>query len=902
MYLSDEVKNFLSSIEENGLYLISLPTGFGKTKGVNDFIKENEKIIYTTHLKHLINELDGFDFILKSDIETLRENIDKVNKFSFLNRLESFKKIKSYIDVVEMEEYLNEKLIPALKRELKEIYKKDKSIVDEVEVIFPSVRIEKYKKIATTSHKFIRGFFHFENGSFLSDSFKDFYIFIDEFNIQKRVFLDALNYSEYEIIELYRSFRCSLFEGFLQKWGVEKKIIKDIKKKFRKNLPQFTSREDFKIKSQEEINIIADRFMIESFYNNMHFLKEIKSAINSFLGISKEILKRNQTLDEITQSITTKDNTKNHKFTKEFLNRLLPTKPLISTTSLEDLYLNGFNHLTIKKEKGLDEFIMHSLLITPEYFIKELAKNSKVIGISATALIKSVVRNFDLDYLEVKKIFSKEVKFKDNSEVKIIEPKEIDDLFIKDELSLKDEYLKNRFLQFFAVYEEFLNSDMDRFLYLESEYLDNKFGSLIKRAQEILYKKYNKKAEIFILKDKNEYKKLKGKKIFIISTYHNVGAGANLNYENRDVDGIYLGDITHLIDFENKTQAIYILISLYQKNLISKKDLKNALQALMSAKRPEIKILPKYKKTDDYVNALMEIIIQAIGRLYRVNKEAKKYIFINKKLFNEIRYFNYDGTLLPIIKKLTKKKEIIQTYDEAIKNNYYAKRKISYMLSAIESFKDEWEEIRDYIFKNPSINNPKYKLFYAKLPSRYYYKQSGDYSNIKITFEKKDGYIEFSKEKIYPKILKKLFGWEFDFEKEYKLIPIAWNNIFKGVLGEKVVKEVFKSFGIELEKLQDNYEEFDFKYKNFCIDAKNFSQINIEEMDFKKSLAKYQKRAKKLNVKGIIINIFGSTPEYKEYTIQEFENIWIIPYLIDTKKEDFCKVALNFIKGIINDK
>jgi hypothetical protein len=905
MYLDKEVKEFLNSIDENGLYLISLPTGFGKTKGVNDFIKENEKVVYTTHLKHLINELDGFDFVLKSDIETLRENIPKVKRESFIYKLKSFKNVKNYINVLGEEE-LNNRFIPALKNDLREIYKKDKSIIDEVEVLFPSVKIEKYKKIATTSHKFVRGFFHFENGSFLSENFKDFFIFIDEFNIQKKVFLDALEFKSYEVIELYRSFKNVLSDGFLQKYGVSEKITKDIKKKFRKKIPQFVSREDFKIKSKKEVNIISDRFLIENYYNDMKFLKDIKSAINSFLGITKEIYKRNQNLLELTQSVTTKEPTRNHTFVKEVLIKNLPTKPLISTTSLEDLYNDGFNHLCIKKEEGLDEFIMSGISKTPERFIKELAKNSKVVGISATALIKSVVRNFDLDYLEVKKIFSKEVKIKDNTEIRIIKPvKEVDDRFLMDELDLKEEYLKRRFLNFYKVYEEFLKSDMKSFLYLESEYLDNKFSFLIERVKEKLNKKYNKQCDIFILKNKNEYKEfVKGKdKFFVISTYQNVGAGANLNYENRDIDGVYLGDITNLIDFNNKNAAIYILLSFYKKHLISKKDLKVSLKSLMTSKKPEIKIISRYKKTDDYVNAIMEIVIQAIGRLYRVDKEAKKFVFINEKLAEKIKYFHYEGALLPVIRKLCLKKEKKENFEEAVKNNEYARKKINYLLSAIDFFKEEWKEIREYIFLNPSVDDPKYKLFYASLPNRYYYRQSGDYSYVRISEEKRDGYIEFSKRKIYPEILEKLFGFEFDFEKEYKLIPIAWNNIFKGVLGEKVVEETFRRFGVELKSLDANFEEFDFQTDGYFIDAKNLSQINIEEMDYEKTIRKYQKRLNKLKGKrGFIINIFGYTPEYKRYEIQEFGNIAVIPYLIDVKEKNFNPVAVEYLKGIFYDK
>jgi len=908
MYFDKEVKEFLNSISSNGLYLISLPTGFGKTKGVNDFIKENEKVIYITHLKHLINDLDGFDFVLKSDIETIRENYKKISKSSFIYKLESFKKLVEVINIREIDE-LSQSLISRLKEDLKNAYKKDKSVIDEVEVLFPSVRIEKYKKIATTSHKFIRGFFHFQNGSFLSDVFRDFFVFIDEFNIQKRVFLEVLSKQEmYEVIELYRSFRAALRDGFLQKYGVDEKIIKDIKKKFRKNIPQFTSREDFNIKTQKEIHVIADRFLIENFYEDMNFLREIKSAINSFLGICKEIYKRNLTEEDlkiITQSITTKEPTKNHRFVYNFLKNFYRTSPLISTTSLEDLYNEGFNHLTIKKEKGLDEFWMHGMYYTPERFISELSNKMRVVGISATSLIRSVVSNFDLDYLEVKEVFTKEINIKDNTEIEVIEPKEIDDVYLMDELSLMDEYLKNRFLSFYEVYEKFLDSEMESFLYLENEYLDKRFDKLIQIARKRLNKKHNVESEVFVLRDKKEYKeflKKKKGKFFIISTYQNVGAGTNLNYDNKDIDGIYLGEITNLIDFENKNSAIYILLSLYHKNLISSKNLNFMLKHLMSMNEPRLKIIPQYKKTDDYVNALMDKVIQGIGRLYRVDKEAKKWVFINYKLYNEAQYFEYEGAVLPVVKRLCKHRKKEESFIEAIKNNEYAKRKINYLLNALDSYKDEYKKLREYIFRNPSCDMPEYKLFYAKLPSVYYYKEEMEYTYVEISKKKKDGFIEFSKEKIYPDILKKLFGWEFDFEKEYKLIPIAWNNIFKGVLGEKIVGEVFRRIGVELSELDEGYEEFDFKVGEYFIDAKNLSQRNIEDKNYKTTIQKYAKRLKKLKgKKGFVINVFGYAPEYKVNKIQEFGDIVVVPYLIDVERKDFNWPVVEYLKRIFND-
>jgi len=915
MYLSGEVRAFLDGINKNSLYLVSIPTGFGKTTGVREFIKNTgQKVIYTVHLKDLLKDVKNeVDFILKSDIDTVRENISKVKKDSVLESIESFKKIKELYNVKGAEESL-QFYISRLQRDLKQRYLKGENIINDVEVLFPSVRIEKYHKIATTTQKLISGFFHFKRGTFLkNEDFKDAFLFIDEFNLQKSKFLDVLarKENECEIIELYRSFRSALEDGILEKYDVSKEKIKDIKKKFKKNYPQFTSREDFGIYTEKEVNFIADKFLFESFYENIDSFKEIKTAINSFLGVLREIYRKD--IGEgfckiLTQSVTTKEEGKNYRYVYNFLKNLLKTKPPIGTTLLEDLYEEGFNHLRVQKDSGLDEFYLHSFSLTPEKFIKDLSEWYKVVGISATAHIKSIVRNFDLDYLEVKESFKHvDLNIKDNTEVEVIKPEEVDDVFIMDSISYRDEYLQNRFLKFCNVYEKFLQSDMKSFLYLQSSYLDNEFKDLIKTAKERLNKKHSKECEVFILREKDKYeefvKNIKEEKFFIISVYQNVGVGANLHYKHKnelkDIDGIYLGEITNLIPTDNKISSIYYLLSLYHKNDFSKKDLKKSLKSLFTMESPHIHIIPAYKKSDDYVNAVMDFVIQAIGRLFRVNKEAKKYIFISHELYEQIEYFEYDGITLPVIKKLTKKRKPPKTDKELIKNSLDAWSKINYMISSLDGCKEEYTNIREYIFKHPFCDNPEYKVFYAKT-GRYFYKEDNDYRQIDISFTKKDGYIEVSKEAGKIELINEMFGFEIQSEGKYALIPIAWNNFFKGIVGEKIVKSVFSDLGIELEGLEEGFEKFDFKYKDYFFDAKNYSQINIESKDIKDLIAKYEKRLRNLNgKKGFILNIFGYAPDYKINKIQKFGDIIVVPYLIDVEKKELNKVAINYLRELL---
>jgi hypothetical protein len=575
---------------------------------------------------------------------------------------------------------------------------------------------------------------------------------------------------------------------------------------------------------------------------------------------------------------------------------------------LEDLYENGFNHLRIQKENGLDEFYLHSFAFTPEKFIKELSKIYKVVGVSATANIKSVVRNFDLDYLKVKDSFkSQDLKIKDNTYVEIIKPSKVDDVLIMDSVFFKPKHLQERFLAFCNVYERFLQSEMSSFLYLQSSYLDNNFEELIYTAAERLNKKHNKTCRVFVLRNKNEYaefvKNIKNEKFFIISVYQNVGAGANLQYERedslKDIDGIYLGEITNIIPTDDKISTVYTLLSLYYKNDISKKDLKKSLKSLFTADNPQLGIIPTYKKSDDYVNALMDYIIQAVGRLFRVDKEAKKYIYIHNSLYEHIEYFEYDGITLPVIKKLAKKRIKPETPNEIVKNSADARHKINYMLSNLGAHKDEYKNIREYIFRHPFCNDPKYRVFYAKT-GKYFYKEDNDYGDIDVSFEKKDGFTEVSKEAGKIELINEMFGFEIQSEGEYALIPIAWNNFFKGVAGEKILKKAARKCEIALEELQEGFEMFDFRYKDYYFDAKNYSQINIQNRDIKPLIEKYRKRLEILNgKKGFIINIFGMTPGHKRYEILEFGDIAVIPYLIDTDKKELKKEAINYLKGIL---
>ncbi len=244
-----QVINKFVNDKENGLFLLDLPTGFGKTTAVLDFIEnfvKNEsnnqrKIFFITNLKinlpcDKLKERLGDDLFYDKCLllESYYERVikkwkyqhitqttilrsDEYNKLSedieIYNQIDEEMKISSSSDENlkirlkyknDIENRIREKSEPEFRKFIKSTYFIGKSVVDKKKFIrenqwfrdlYPSVDIDKYSVLFMTTTKFfnsIDSFYRMPYYLYDDDITKNSIIFIDEFDSTKETILSNI--------------------------------------------------------------------------------------------------------------------------------------------------------------------------------------------------------------------------------------------------------------------------------------------------------------------------------------------------------------------------------------------------------------------------------------------------------------------------------------------------------------------------------------------------------------------------------------------------------------------------------------------------------------------------------------------------------------------------------------
>lgn len=247
---------------------------------------------------------------------------------------------------------------------------------------------------------------------------------------------------------------------------------------------------------------------------------------------------------------------------------------------------------------------MFSLSQTPEKILLNIAKNARVIGVSATASVQSVLGNYDLDYLKfklgddfwkpqykhqerLKEIYNQKIsgydKVKINVEIipkvplltKIFSPQNAELYENKlNQVFLQLDYQKNVFLKMLFVVNEVLKKqEVKSFLCLRNKLIKGEELNLLLEMTEALIKEQdlNLRDFVVVLNSTDYANKLadikerlaRGEKICVLSSYATLGAGQNIQYDvpedveiiavnrersnQKDFDGIYLENPTNLI-------------------------------------------------------------------------------------------------------------------------------------------------------------------------------------------------------------------------------------------------------------------------------------------------------------------------------------------------------------------
>jgi len=411
-----------------------------------------------------------------------------------------------------------------------------------------------------------------------------------------------------------------------------------------------------------------------------------------------------------------------------------------------------------------------------------------------------------------------------------------------------------------------------------------------------------------------------GEKLIIFSSYQTVGAGQNLQYpvnesyrdnvvtlphsynyekEERDIDSIYLDDITYLTESINDIKHFDIKRNMY--HLMQVMECFGNYEISVEAKRELVKagfnslqnILPKCNVSlNDAQSIKFHVtrdVIQAVGRMGRTclrNKHISIYIY--EKVLRQLDYntlmAEFNSEEVKAIGKKLKTKEVTACIDNQLQLAMLRANTISIqvsgkILSTVKrSFKGEWsdndmrlwKELRELVLKHPTANEEDladddlraYYINGLQPLSKYLFSvNNNSYRNIHVWFADEDSFRK-SKQIIKDengrlvvhkcseddarlqillniKGIREMFqkrGYAEHFQtKKYIMSPALYTNIYKGALGEVCGRYIIEN-STSL-KLKEIQDGNQFEYFDYRIE--DYPNVYIDFKHWKISSASY---------------------------------------------------------------
>ena len=420
--------------------------------------------------------------------------------------------------------------------------------------------------------------------------------------------------------------------------------------------------------------------------------------------------------------------------------------------------------------------------------------------------------------------------------------------------------------------------------------------------------------------DLAEVKRLlsEGHRVFVVSSYATLGAGQNLQFLipdklknsvitindfnpsiEMDFNGLYLDDVTRVIPNPKENDEAYQLNSaldrlfklmyLHEAGEIStdQKDqlIKHSLQALYASKALNPIGL---KELRAHHNAVAAKLIQAIGRLCRTNQKAPRiFIRLSETLLKSLHQASLPATtpLLPEVKailalqpsQLEQASTNQQLITQAENRNQKVALYIASMLANITSPNHikTWRALRAYCLAHPCVDewtDELYSDLHLQLPQaqeKYWYKpKDANLKRVDISDRYQSDYRDTSDLSRALERMMKLpglvgyfeqKGWKTQLAKsKYWLVPVLWQNIYQGALGEEIGRFVFEQcLGYPLYDLPDHYHElFDFKLKEgVYIDFKFWLNYRDEAKDYRAKVSEKMQRIGASKV--LVVNVYG---------------------------------------------
>ncbi len=451
------------------------------------------------------------------------------------------------------------------------------------------------------------------------------------------------------------------------------------------------------------------------------------------------------------------------------------------------------------------------------------------------------------------------------------------------------------------------------------------------------------------LKFKSIYETLsKGEAVFVLTTYQTIGSGKNIQYnipetekekvvyykndarEEKDFDAIFLLSPTNLLQTLNYNSpnrhndlAKYLFQQeyLYQNGYLTYAEMKhniaNGFRKVFFSNK-----YPSYLKNGDLYYNTLRLIIQAVGRICRCRDKNKNiYIYADKEVIERIQHaclVNRPKLLNEEVKELLsyksdnmKKPSSIENYSQQSRRTYVQITQSSFMLRQSKRNIIEWQNLRDFVLKNPTTDfvPSEYKDYYFDFQDRYSgysfrYGKGFDIVEIKMDVRYNDMYQVSEQAADLPiilsckKYLEDLFNsnkYAKEFaKKRFIMNPSLFKQVYLGALGEVVGREIIeKEVALDLEELDDVsfYEYFDFKIGNLYFDFKHWNEFRTDANKY--SLKVKRKLSKIHGAKCFVVNIVKRTDAIPVESVDQ--TVIQIPYLIDGEKGIINNEAIDFI-------
>lgn len=486
-------------------------------------------------------------------------------------------------------------------------------------------------------------------------------------------------------------------------------------------------------------------------------------------------------------------------------------------------------------------------------------------------------------------------------------------LFISNRLTQKNKlkdlaYTLGKYLKK-EVYFKDLNSKALNIILETKDEEDNELMNKLKdhKVKTIIFTTYQSAGTGVNIKHLYNKKSLNKK---LIKIDEDIQKEINFPLDYKDIDEIAVENKTHLINFnENymKLEMIYYSNLMLDNNVIN-----NKIRSFL-LNRDDDKIFTRsYKLTYDYVENSMGRIIQAIGRCNRTKVRNKvRNIYLDESSFNVVKRFEprnrlFIGDINFILEETKKLTE--ESINETQKNILILNERMERFfektyLSKIEEYNriinfskkedliklkkeefmelyNKYDDFRKYILKNPTRSNkaeknPAYFTINEKING---YTIKGDFSKVtNILFNTAQKNISFKGcrlNEIFEIPLLKEFCLNnigiFE-ENDEIILPYIYQAIFKGILGEAIIKEIFRMYDIKVRNIREMVDKGiveifdDISENGMYIDYKNynFDKVNSQEFLVNKIKDTIERKKRFISSKSklFFINLINSNVE-----------------------------------------